>query len=148
MKRLAVTGAVAVMLAGFLVAAGKSAPPPTNNVRDYMRVKLGHSQKVLEGLTTEDFDEIAKNSQAMSLLSQATNWQVLQTPEYLQQSQDFRRTADALTEAAKKKNLDGAALAYVELTMKCINCHKYVRGVRMADAEPPNAESRRRASVR
>ena len=148
MKRLAVTGAVAVMLAGFLVAAGKSAPPPTNNVRDYMRVKLGHSQKVLEGLTTEDFDEIAKNSQAMSLLSQATNWQVLQTPEYLQQSQDFRRTADALTEAAKKKNLDGAALAYVELTMKCINCHKYVRGVRMAAAEPPNAESRRRASVR
>ena len=51
---------------------------------------------------------IAKTSQAMSLLSQATNWQVLQTEEYLQQSRDFRRAADASTEAAKKKNLDGA----------------------------------------
>jgi hypothetical protein len=73
---------------------------------------------------------------------------VLQTPEYLQQSQDFRRTADAVTEAAKKKNLDGTALAYVELTMKCINCHKYVRGVRMADAKPATPPSRRSAGER
>jgi cytochrome c556 len=123
----------ALVFVAVLVAMARSEPP--NNVRDFMRAKLSHSQKVLEGLTTEDFDLIAKNSQAMSLLSQATNWQVLQTQEYLQQSQDFRRSADALTEAARKKNLDGAALAYVELTMKCINCHKYVRGVRMAEAE-------------
>jgi cytochrome c556 len=101
-----------------------------------MRAKLSHSQKVLEGLTTEDFDMIAQNAQAMSLLSQATNWQVLQTPEYLDQSREFRRAADAVTEAAKKKNLDGAALAYVEMTMKCINCHKYVRGVHMARFAP------------
>jgi cytochrome c556 len=76
---------------------------------------------------------IAKNSQAMSLLSLETNWQVLQTAEYLDRSKEFRRTADALTQAAKKKNLDGAALAYVQLTMNCINCHKYVRDVRTAN---------------
>ena len=28
---------------------------------------------------------------------------------------------------AKAKNLDGATLAYVRLTMNCIECHKYVR---------------------
>jgi hypothetical protein len=133
MRSLALTGILAVIFGGLLVVAGNSDPPPTNKVGDYMRVKLTHCQKVLEGLTIEDFDEIAKNSQAMSLLSQTSNWQVLQTAEYLQQSQDFRRTADAVTEAAKTKNLDGAALAYVELTMKCINCHKYVRGVRTKD---------------
>jgi cytochrome c556 len=132
MNRLIYILAALVFLA-VLVAIARTEPP--NNVRDFMRAKLSHSQKVLEGLTTEDFDLIAKNSQAMSLLSQATNWQVLQTQDYLQQSQDFRRTADALTEAAGKKNLDGAALAYVELTMKCINCHKYVRRVRMAEVE-------------
>ena len=130
MKWLAVGGVVAVIVAGSLIGSGQSEEP--NKVRDFMRVKLSYSQKVLEGLTTEDFDLIAKNSQAMSLLSQATNWQMLTTAEYLQQSQDFRHTADALTEAAMKKNLDGAALAFVELTMKCINCHKYVRGVRTA----------------
>ena len=130
MKWLAVGGVAAVIMTAFLIGSGQSEEP--NKVRDFMPVKLSYSQKVLEGLTIEDFDLIAKNSQAMSLLSQATNWQVLTTAEYLQQSQDFRRTADALTEAATKKNLDGAALAYVELTMKCINCHKYVRGVQAA----------------
>ena len=50
----------------------------------------------------------------------------------MEHSVEFRRTADAITAAAKKKNLDGAALAYVDMTMKCVNCHKYVRGVRIS----------------
>jgi hypothetical protein len=38
---------------------------------------------------------------------------------------------------ARQKNLDGAALKYVELSLKCVNCHKYVRGVRMAAIAEP-----------
>ena len=52
-----------------------------------------------------------------------------------------------MTEAARKKNLDGAVLAYVDLTMKCINCHKYVRGVRVSQAAPPNATPTRSADI-
>jgi cytochrome c556 len=111
-----------------------------NKVSEFMRAKLVHSQKVLEGLATENFDQIAKNAQDLSLLSQAATWQVLQTAEYRDRSTEFRRSADALAEAAKKKNLEGAALAYVDVTMKCVNCHKYVRQVRMARAPAPLAE--------
>lgn len=131
MKTWLAAGVAALVVAAFLSGQVRS-EPPANNLKDFMRVKLADSQKVLEGLTTGDYDIIAKNSQAMSLLSLESNWQVLQTPEYLDRSREFRRTADALTKAAKEKNLDGAALAYVQLTMNCINCHKYVRGVRMA----------------
>ena len=130
----------ALVTALLYVGLGRSAEQQVNDVKDFMRAKLAHSQKVLEGLTLEDFDLIAKHSQEMNLLSKATNWQVLQTPEYLRQSQDFQHATEALTEAAKKHNLDGAALAYVEVTMKCINCHKYVRGVRSAKiTTPPSA---------
>jgi hypothetical protein len=108
----------------------------------FMRSKLEHSQKLLEGLALEDFAAMDKHSQELSLLSLVASWQVLQTPEYAQQSLEFRRAADALTEAARKKNLDGAALAYVEMTMKCVKCHKYVRGVRMAAAEPQLSSER------
>ncbi len=101
-----------------------------------MQLKLKHAQKVLEGVATEDFDMIAKNSQKMSLLAQDANWRVFQTPEYRHHSADFQRISDSLTKAAKDKNGDAAALAYVQLTMSCVNCHKYVRGVRMADANP------------
>lgn len=112
------------------------------NISKFMRAKLGHSQKLIEALALEDYEQLAKNAQATSLLTQAEIWQVLQTPEYLQHSTEFRRAADALTEAAKKKNLDGAALAYVDMTLKCVNCHKYVRRAKMAANErnlPPIA---------
>ncbi|MGE0609240.1 MAG: hypothetical protein AB7O62_19265 [Pirellulales bacterium] len=119
-----------------LAWANRAEPQQPNNVAKFMRAKLDHSEKVLEGLALEDFDMIAKHSQDISLLSLAANWQVLQTPEYLHQSAEFRKLTDDLTKAAKEKNLDGAALAYVGMTMKCVSCHKYVRGVRMAGNPP------------
>lgn len=107
-----------------------------NKVSKFMRAKLGHAQKILEGLATDDLDTVAKNAQDLSMLSLDAGWQVLQTQDYLEQSREFRRATDALKNAAKKKNLDGAALAYVDVTMKCINCHKYVRGIDKASSTP------------
>ena len=43
------------------------------------------------------------------------------------QSNEFRRAVENLQEKAAQKNLDGAALGYVELTLTCVKCHKYVR---------------------
>ena len=106
-----------------------------DNIAEFMKAKLQHSQQVLKGLATEDFDLIAKNSQAMSLLCEDELWMVMKTPEYLERSTEFRRSADAVTEAAKKKNLEAAALGYVDMTLKCVNCHKYLREVRMAKRE-------------
>lgn len=138
MSRSSWCGAALLLLLVLSTARGSAQQP--NKVGEFMRAKLTHSQKVLEGLAMEDFDLIAKHSQDLSLLSQAATWQVLQTAEYRDRSTEFRRSADALTEAAKKKNLEAAALAYVDVTMKCVNCHKYVRQVRMAKAQPPLAE--------
>jgi len=124
--------------AAALWAQQESRPrPKANRVADSMQLKLESAQKVLEGLALEDFQLITKESQAISLLTQEESWKVLQTPEYVQQSADFRRTVDAMTEAARQKNLDGAALRYVEMTMKCVHCHKYVRDVRLADLRLP-----------
>lgn len=93
----------------------------------FMKAKLGHSEKVLEGLAREDYALIAKHSQAISLLCEDELWMVIMTPEYLERSKEFRRSVNAITEAARKNNLDAAAFAYVDSTMKCVTCHKYVR---------------------
>jgi hypothetical protein len=108
----------------------------------FMKAKLKHSQKLLEALALEDFESMAQHSQEMALLSHESQWNVLQTPEYVQHSHDFRHRTAALTAAAKKKNLDGAALAYVEVTLNCVQCHKYVRNVRMGDL-PKKAGSKK-----
>ena len=127
------SGSLSLLLLLLLVTPGSAQKP--DKVSVFMRAKLLNSQKIIEGLATEDFDLIAKNAQQMSLLSLAEDWQVLETPEYNQHSMEFRRIADALTDAAKKKNLDGAALHYVDVTLKCVNCHKYVRKVKTAQLE-------------
>lgn len=124
------------------VAAAQKEPkrlPDENEetISKFMRAKLQHSQKLIESLATEDFEAMAKSSQEMSLLTLAESWQVLQTPDYLHESMAFRRSADAMTAAAKKKNLDGAALAYVEMTMNCVKCHKMIRHGKMAAADRP-----------
>jgi hypothetical protein len=132
MKKLTVLAVHCMIVTMAVVTPARSQAP--NQVRTFMRQKLDRTQQVLEGVVVENFDSIAKNAQALSLLSQEATWQVLQTPDYLQHSIEFRRAADALTAAAKRRNIDAAALAYVDMTMRCIQCHKYVRGVRMAKA--------------
>jgi len=132
MSRFVWFGSFILLSCGFSVLA-LAQPKPGANIRDFMQVKLKHSQDILAGMVTEDFDKIAKGAQELSLLSQAASWQVFQTEDYLLHSREFRRSADALRDAAKAKNMDAAALAYVDTTLKCVNCHKYVRGVRMAE---------------
>ena len=94
-----------------------------------MRAKLGHAQHVVEGLALADYDLIARGAHDLALASQASSWEVLQTEDYARQSREFRRACESLRSAAKDKNLDGAALAWMEVTLKCIQCHKYVRDV-------------------
>ena len=132
MKRWILSGIVALATISWLAPGGYG--EPRDDLRDFMRVKLKHSQKVLEGLVLGDFDTVARNAQDMSLLSLAATWQVLQTPQYLDYSRKFRSAADTLTNMARKKNLDEATLAYNKMTVKCIECHKYVRDLRMAKA--------------
>jgi hypothetical protein len=55
----------------------------------------------------------------------------------VQYSAEFQRSTKALAEAAKKKNADGASLAYVQLTLTCVNCHKHIKNQRVTDRRLP-----------
>lgn len=119
---------------------------PPEKISKYMRIKLVHSQKLLEALALEDYEQMVKHAQDLKLLSQESIWNVLQTEQYVQHSTDFRRRADALTAAAKKKNLDGASLAFVELTLNCVQCHNTFATHakrRTLNRQPPHPNRRR-----
>ena len=121
-----------------LLAAGvptMSGHAQEKKVRDLRQKKLEHSHKILEGLAVNDFDKISQHATDLILVSKVAEWQVFKTPKYEMFSNDFRRSAENLVLMAKAKNTDGAALAYVEMTLTCVKCHKYVREVRMARAD-------------
>jgi cytochrome c556 len=130
MKIVGIVGAVLVVVLGTCALTGHAEDP--KDVSALMRKKLVHSQLILEGITVNDYEKIAKNAQDLITVSKAAEWKVLKTPEYEMYSNDLRRSAEALIRNAKDKNTDGAALAYVDLTLTCVKCHKHVREVRMA----------------
>ncbi|MBC8353189.1 MAG: hypothetical protein H8E66_14425 [Planctomycetes bacterium] len=127
--RPAVITAVAFAFGLVAITFAQDAGP--DKTKAIMHAKLEHSQALLEGLATEDFARLAKHASTLSLLSLETDWNVIQTAEYRRLSEDFRRNTTKLTDAAKDKNLDGATLAYVGVTLKCVECHKYVRSVQV-----------------
>jgi hypothetical protein len=103
----------------------------SNKVQELMKRKLTQSQKVLEGIALNDFDRIATHAEELQVISKQAEWKVLKTPLYVMYSNEFRGIAEDLVKNAKKKNLDAAALSYVELTLTCVKCHKHVREKRM-----------------
>jgi hypothetical protein len=94
---------------------------------EFMQRKLDFTRAVVDGLATEDFQKISKGAQDLMLLSHEADWKVITTPEYLKMSRDFRETTGRLREQGRQKNLDGATLAYFEVTLNCIRCHKQLR---------------------
>jgi len=122
---------VSALLAGIPTMSGHG-EDAKNDLKALMRKKLEASQKVLEGLALSDFDAISKNAGELSRISKAAEFRVFKTPQYELYSNQFRRTVETMDEMAKAKNNDGAALAYVEMTLTCVKCHKHVREVRMA----------------
>ena len=125
--------ALALLLAGWTAGLAQGRRPKAN--KEFMREKLELSQKVLEALALENYAAISAKSKRLSAMSQAVEWQVLDNPDYVQQSAAFRRQVDAMARAADQKNLDAATLAYVRMTRSCVDCHKFVRGKTVASIE-------------
>jgi hypothetical protein len=104
----------------------------------FMRVKLNHTKEIVEGLALENFDAIARSAQALATMSLESSWNSFQTTEYIAFSRVFRDGADHLRQAALDHNLDGTTLAFFEVTLSCVQCHKYVR--KLQHVETPNDE--------
>lgn len=133
----------ALILAGLFVlalaavwAAQQTQSRPEIGTQEAMRLKLGYSEKVLEGISLENYGMIKTNAQRLVALSRLAGWRARQTPEYELFSNEFRRQAEGLVIAANEKNLDAATIAYVQLTFSCTACHKYMRGAKVAGIVP------------
>jgi hypothetical protein len=121
--------------------AGHARQSPQTKVAELMRKKLQQSQKVLEGLVLNDFDKIVQHADELILISKETEFKVMKTPKYELYTDEFRRNAEELVKKAKDKNIDGATLAYMELTLTCVRCHKHTREVRMTFGDWPQPKA-------
>ena len=94
--------------------------------KDEMTKKLEYSKNILAGLSTENFELITANAEALNELGKK-RWLENESSEYRTQHQVFWFSNESLIDAAKDKNIDGATLAYTQMTFSCVNCHKVIR---------------------
>jgi hypothetical protein len=126
--------AAVLLLAGLSQAASTAAQekPEKQETKDqpasfWMKKKLDYAQNILSGIALGDFDKIAQNGEAMRGLSKIEGFFRRQMPGYGGQLQIFEQAVDEIIRQANKDNVDGAALAFTQLTISCVNCHKHIR---------------------
>jgi hypothetical protein len=120
------------MVALIVIAGGWAARSAWSQqgVGKIMRQKLELSQQILEGVTTEDYRKITDATAPLIALTHRADWTTIDRPEYLGFSMEFRRTIEQLADAARRQSPDGVALGYVQMTMACVQCHRFVRDIR------------------
>jgi GH24 family phage-related lysozyme (muramidase) len=105
-----------------------------------MVAKLKESQTLLEGLTLNDLAKVRKSAEKLLEISKTAQMRkALNTARYDLHANNFQRSAETVIEKAKDKNIDGAALAYVDMTITCVRCHQYTREQGLGRLAPAGA---------
>jgi cytochrome c556 len=118
---------IAAAIALVLVAARVAGAAETEEPSFWMKKKMEYSEKILAGLAKADFAEIEKNATSMNGLSQIEKWVRAGSPAYKHQLAAFRSANKSLIRTAQEEDIDGATLAFMQLTQSCVQCHKLIR---------------------
>jgi len=111
------------------VTARGSQGPELNTV---MREKLAHAQKLLEAVVTSDWTSLETHSRELEQVTNDPRWMVLKYPEYARHSAAFVRAVQTLHTAAAQRDLEKTPQAYVNVTLQCVDCHRYLARERIA----------------
>ena len=125
-----VAGSLLLAEHGWAADPPRPAPPAPPKKLTVMQRKLIYAQKLLEGLAKEDYHQIRMSAEGLRACVEDETWRINDTEKYLMLTDDFLRHTDAIRKAAKEKNIDSVALAYVGMTLNCVKCHEHLRDQR------------------
>jgi hypothetical protein len=118
---------LAVLL--FAVAQMTAQGPAVDRV---MQKKLAVTQQILEAVVTSRWSDLEARSRDLEDLTNDPAWRVLTAPEYATHSHRFRLAVRALHDAAAKRDLEATPKAYIDVTLSCVECHRYLARNRIA----------------
>jgi hypothetical protein len=118
------------LLALLTVSTAQAQGPGLERV---MHKKLEVSQQILEAVVTSRWDALEARSRDLEALTNTSGWTVLKAPEYARHSDAFRAAVRTLHDAAAKRDLDATPKAYVAMTLSCVECHRYLARIRIAE---------------
>jgi hypothetical protein len=123
--------ALIIALACPILAADESAknknPQADKPASSWMKLKLDYSQKILAGIAKADFDQIVQSAEGMRTLTTIEGFMRSKVPGYTAQLEFFNDANAEIIKQAKRDNVEGVTLAFTQMTLSCVNCHKKLR---------------------
>ena len=112
--------------------APKKAAAPIKREREqpmsvWMERKLEYSQTIFKALAMGDLDTVKFNASQMNLIGKVEGFARMKNKPYQAQLHTFDRISYELTQQADKDNIEGATLAFNQLTVNCVQCHQLLR---------------------
>lgn len=93
----------------------------------WMDKKLEYSKSLLEHLTKADFEKLEIDAHQMRRLGRIEGFVRRRSDDYRVQLRTFEMATTELMRHAKRRNIEGANLAFNQLTSSCVACHVLLR---------------------
>jgi hypothetical protein len=93
----------------------------------WMNTKLNSSKSILEALAKGDFEKLESEAEQMRLIGKLEGLVRKSNPDYKTQLHTFELANQELVRQSKRHNIEGAALAFNQLTTSCVACHVMLR---------------------
>jgi hypothetical protein len=93
----------------------------------WMTAKLNYSKSILEALAKGDFETLERSAEQMRLIGKLEGFVRRKNPDYKTQLHAFDLANLELVRQAKRHNIEGAALAFNQITSSCVACHAMLR---------------------
>ena len=117
---------LATLIAGSLFA--EDVPQKTQNpMKSFMRQKLGYSEKIVEGITLENYSMVITNGLLMSAMTQSNVWVRTGEPDYRKQTENYQSDMSAMLVAARASDTPAILKAYAKVVADCVDCHSIYR---------------------
>ena len=109
-----------------------------SQLKGVMREKLNHAQQIFAAVVTSDWPALERQSRELLRVTENPLWvATFKTPLYARQSEAFLRATQDLLDAAQRRDLEAAPIAYVSLTLTCVQCHRFTARARVANRLSP-----------
>lgn len=92
-----------------------------------MKAKTGYAHRLLDAVVQEDFDVIREQAFRLRAVAETADWKASQNPAFVREGEAFIQASDRLLQAARDENGDAAALAFVDVTLRCVHCHRQLK---------------------
>lgn len=111
-------------------------PPADAPMSVWMEKKLQYSQELLRLLAVGDMPELELTAQRMKLVGKVEGFVRSNSTTYKNHLRSFELANEELIRQAERENIEGATLAFHQLTSSCVACHVAIR--QPAKPEKPN----------